>query len=158
MLRVGIMTQKILPSYSGFFLKCFWYLQQDILSFTLSIMLINSLLNRTCQTQTHWHEAGFLEPTVAACVTADSRTLHYIRLLSKPTLMKLVTALVTDAGWSASDTNLSFVPCSRSPSKRKTDGMKECAENGRGAGDFLVVYMLLLHSQASMLISPLSCC
>ena len=27
-------------------------------------------------------------PTVAACVTADRRALHYIRLLSKPTLMK----------------------------------------------------------------------
>lgn len=80
---------------------------------------------------------------------------------------KLITALVTDAGWSASDANLCLCrPAGHNQSERKIServrrGVQTLGDSLswlKASGWLSVVYVLLLHRQASMLISPHSCC
>lgn len=114
--------------------------------------------------------SGFQVSTVAACTTAERRALHYIRLLSKPTLMK---ASWLQHWWQMQGGQpmmLIFVYAmqqviikvrERSVTAwvgelRGVQSLGDSLSWFKGSGWLSVV--LPLHTQTSMLISPHSCC
>ena len=111
-------------------------------------------------------------PTVAACVTADRRALHYIRLLSKPTLMKASWLQHRWQMQGGQPVMLIFVYAIQQAIikvreralvfwggvQRGVQSLGDCLSWLKGSGWLSVLYVLLLHRQASMLISPHSCC
>lgn len=133
-----------------------------------------SIIKYICLTQIRecdpgrWYEAhGFQVPTVAACVTAERRAPHYIRLLSKPTLMKASWLQHRWQMQGGQPVMLIFVYAIQQVIIKvrgwggEWGGVQSLGDSLswlKGSGWLSVVYVLLLHTQASMLISPHSCC
>lgn len=142
-------------------------------------MICNLYLIYICLTQIHicdsspWYEAHRVQySTVAACVTAERRERHYIRLLSKPALMKASWLQHRWQMQGGQPVMLIFVYATqqviikareRSATGWGVDwrGVQSLGDGLswlKGSGWLSVVYVLLLHRRASMLISPHSCC
>lgn len=100
-----------------------------------------------------WYEAHGISSSLDSW--EEAAPLHQRPIKAHFNEGKVVTALVTDAGWSASDANLCL--CHSTGHNQSERKISDRGEVGRG-GWLSVVYMLLLYRRASMLISHHSCC